>query len=456
MILAVVVTILVALVISGAAYVGMRMMVVAQEDVARAAQAQVTETERLRAAFDREVAYELGYLLTGEARLLERAAESRSNFLASHRRLADAAQTELGARLVAEVGRAEAAYARMSDALNDWRAERPEAEYVADVFEEEVGPTQDEVAAAIARLADHKTTLNEAARDGARTASVNAMRLVGGIAALALLATVGMGWVQIRASRREQQAMQAWKEYLSIASHDLKSPLAAMRFQLALLRRQHEAGELEPGALETALERLDRQSRIMADLTSQNLDVTRLDVGARAMLRREADLVEIVRGVAERFRDECARAKSELSVEAPAAVPGRWDPVRLDQVIANLLSNAVKYGGGKPVMVVVVADDRTATVRVVDHGGGIAPGDQRRIFERFTRLSGQAQAGSHGLGLWIARRIVEAHGGRLAVHSSPGAGATFVVELPRWPDGKPGGGAAAPSPGQASPALAAS
>jgi signal transduction histidine kinase len=105
--------------------------------------------------------------------------------------------------------------------------------------------------------------------------------------------------------------------------------------------------------------------------------------------------------------------------------------VRLEQVVLNLLSNAIKYGAGQPIAVAVQADAATVRLVVRDQGIGIAPADQARIFERFERAAPSSHYGGLGLGLYIVRQIVGAHGGTLGVESSPGAGATFSVTLPR-------------------------
>jgi signal transduction histidine kinase len=116
-------------------------------------------------------------------------------------------------------------------------------------------------------------------------------------------------------------------------------------------------------------------------------------------------------------------------VHADGPVIGRWDSTRLDQVVTNLISNACKYGQGKPIEVTVRGDAEIARLAVRDRGIGIAAKEQGRIFERFERLDDAGRVPGTGLGLWITREIVEAHGGRIRVDSEPGDGATFIVEL---------------------------
>ena len=120
----------------------------------------------------------------------------------------------------------------------------------------------------------------------------------------------------------------------------------------------------------------------------------------------------------------------QARVEARGPVTGTWDRMRLDTVVTNLLSNAVKYGEGKPVTVRVETEGRAARLTVSDHGIGIAKVDQERIFERFERAVPERHYGGFGVGLWVARLVAEAHGGRLQVRSAPGEGSTFLLELP--------------------------
>ncbi len=109
------------------------------------------------------------------------------------------------------------------------------------------------------------------------------------------------------------------------------------------------------------------------------------------------------------------------------------DRTRLEQIASNLVSNAVKYGRGRPISVRVRAEGARVRLEVEDRGIGIAPGDQERIFGRFERAVSSRNYAGLGLGLWIVRRIVEAHGGTIAVRSAPGEGSTFTMDLPLIP-----------------------
>jgi signal transduction histidine kinase len=167
------------------------------------------------------------------------------------------------------------------------------------------------------------------------------------------------------------------------------------------------------------------------------LDVSQLNEGRLRLEPAEVDLVALVRDVAGRMAGDVGAGGAAVVVEAPGPVVGRWDRVRLEQVATNLLSNALKYGGGTPVVARVEAGGGAAHLAVIDAGMGIPPAEQERIFERFERAEAARGYGGFGLGLWISRALVEAHGGAISVESAPGAGATFRVRLPL--EGPPAG-----------------
>jgi len=144
-----------------------------------------------------------------------------------------------------------------------------------------------------------------------------------------------------------------------------------------------------------------------------------------------ADLRAIAERVVADLEDTAKRARSELRLTANGDCRGRWDAPRIAQVLAILVGNALKYGHGKPVDIDIACDDSTARATVADRGIGIAEADVRRIFAPFERAAPPANYAGLGLGLYVARGIVEAHGGTISVASEPGQGARFEVQLPR-------------------------
>ena len=235
-----------------------------------------------------------------------------------------------------------------------------------------------------------------------------------------------------RLYREAQEAIRLRDEFLSIASHELKTPLTPLSLKLQALER---AAETEPGSplaamVRTHVEAGRRQMRKLTELMNDLLDVSRISAGSFRMQREDMDLAALVRELGAQFAPRAAQVDSSLTVRSERPVRGHWDRLRLEQVVTNLLDNALKYGAGKPVLVEVSAQGDVARLTVRDEGIGIEPAQRGRIFERYTRAVSERHYGGLGLGLYITRTIVEAEGGHVSVDSVPGQGATFVVELP--------------------------
>jgi signal transduction histidine kinase len=219
-----------------------------------------------------------------------------------------------------------------------------------------------------------------------------------------------------------------------MASHELRTPLTPVMLQLQALLRQRGragAGALSAESLLVKIELVHRHLERLTRMIDDLLDISRITVGRLRIEAEEVDLRALVEEVIGRSSDALRRAGSGVDLRAPAPLPGRWDRLRLDQIVTNLLSNAIKYGDGRPIEIALEGDERTARLVVRDHGIGIAPADQARIFQRFERAVSERHYGGFGLGLWITRQVVEAMGGSIQVVSRLGEGATFTVELPR-------------------------
>jgi signal transduction histidine kinase len=251
---------------------------------------------------------------------------------------------------------------------------------------------------------------------------------------LAFFAVVSAGIIYLtgRLQRLERQARmlsQAREEFLSAAAHELRSPLAALQLQIDVLEREVQGRSTFDGTwLRERAGRLRRQVERLRKLLDVLMDIARLQAGRLQLERTRVDLAEVARAVVARLAEE-QTTPCELHIRADGPVVGRWDRARLDQVVTNLLSNACKYGEGKPVQIRIAAENGTAKLVVRDEGIGIAPEDTARIFERFERVADNLRFEGMGVGLWIARQIVQAHGGQIHVDSAPGGGATFTVEL---------------------------
>jgi PAS domain S-box-containing protein len=235
-----------------------------------------------------------------------------------------------------------------------------------------------------------------------------------------------------RAEAEKSEAIEARDQMLSIASHELKAPLTSMLLKLQMIRLGLEQPRAENLRTRRLLDQAIAQTERMAKLIDSLFDLSKLRSSTFELTREATDLCRLVHEVADRFSADLAQAGCALEIDCHyGELVGRWDRMRVEQLLTNLLSNAMKFGRGHPVRVEVrpEKDDRVE-IRVRDGGIGIRPEDQERIFDRFERAGSLSRDSGMGLGLYIARRIVTAHGGSIRVESAPGSGATFIVSLP--------------------------
>ena len=236
--------------------------------------------------------------------------------------------------------------------------------------------------------------------------------------------------VQVR-TRELQEALQTRDQFLSVASHELKTPITSLQLYVDGLLRAAARDASVPAPVGERLQKAKDQCGRLEKLINNLLDVSRASTGMLPLEPERMDLSEVARGCAERMGAELARAACTVTVSAAKEVSGEWDKLRLDQVVTNLLSNAARYAPGSKVQVRVWETDREARLSVEDDGPGISERHQQRIFERFVQVDHRNSHGGFGLGLWIIKQIVEAHGGTVGLTSSPGLGSAFHVRLPR-------------------------
>jgi PAS domain S-box-containing protein len=225
-----------------------------------------------------------------------------------------------------------------------------------------------------------------------------------------------------------EEAIRARDDFLSIASHELKTPLTSLKLHVQSLLRDPAVQQMR--STTQKLSAVERQTARLGGLIETLLDVSRITSGRLALELESVDLAELVRDISAGVKDELARAGCTLHVEAPDSLVGTWDRLRLEQVVSNLLLNASKYGAGHPIEVVLTRRDEAARLSIRDHGIGIAPQDQARIFQRFERAVSSRHFAGIGLGLWIVRQVVEAMRGEVSVQSELGKGSEFTVTLP--------------------------
>jgi signal transduction histidine kinase len=227
-----------------------------------------------------------------------------------------------------------------------------------------------------------------------------------------------------------EEAVRARDVFLAVASHELRTPLTPLRLNLQLLQRELSARPEDDRLarqVEVALRQVDRLSILAENL----LDIARGTMGWRLPIEpHSVDLGDLARDVVARFAPDAARARSVIELRVSTPARARLDPARIGLVLGSLLSNAIKYGAGKPIVVSVSARPGGVRLSVEDQGMGVALDQRERIFGLFERAASERQYGGLGLGLYIARQIVEAHGGRITCSGEAGRGATFTVDLP--------------------------
>lgn len=223
--------------------------------------------------------------------------------------------------------------------------------------------------------------------------------------------------------------------FFDVTAHELRSPLASLSLDLERLRRRAASGGgMNPQDVVRDLERVQRQATRLTLLVQNLLDANRMRSNRFALAAEETDLCAVVADTMDSIQSQVEAAGCTIVVAPCEAIHGLWDKLRLGQVLHNLVSNAVKHGGaGKTINVRVQREGKDARLEVRDEGPGVAPADRHRIFEPFQRGRDAADAvatHSLGLGLYIVREIVAAHGGTVHVESSEQHGSSFVVRLP--------------------------
>jgi len=227
-----------------------------------------------------------------------------------------------------------------------------------------------------------------------------------------------------------RRTVRARDEFLSVASHELRTPITTLGLQTDSLLRARGL-DAPDDRLRRRLNTIRHQISRLEQLVDVLLDVSRLIEGRLELRAEEVDLCAVAAEAIDLLKEPAERAGCPVKLHGSGTVAGRWDRLRVGQVVTNLLSNAIKFGGGRPVEIEVGAAGDLARLQVRDHGVGVSAEARERIFGRFERASSDQHYPGLGLGLWITKQIVDACGGTIAVESQPGKGSTFIVELPR-------------------------
>ena len=230
-----------------------------------------------------------------------------------------------------------------------------------------------------------------------------------------------------------QKEIKARDEFLSIASHELKTPLTSMLLQMQTAIhniKNVSLANFSVASLMKMLESTEQQSARLSRMINDLLNVSLITTGRLELEKENVDLGKLVQDVSERFVEKATKEGGQITISAKENILGRWDKLRIEQVVTNLITNGIKYGNGKPIEIKVSERDSFAQIKVTDHGIGIPREQQEKIFEKFERAVPNNHYKGLGVGLYITYQIVKAHQGKMKLASKLGSGSTFTVELP--------------------------
>lgn len=238
---------------------------------------------------------------------------------------------------------------------------------------------------------------------------------------------------QKAARETAEQALKMRDDFISVAAHELKTPLSSLMLQVQMINHYIGQGKIQSLSDEKLNHLADisnKQVKRFSHLINDLLDVSKINSGKLKLQFEEVDVVDVISSSISHFKAELEKNGCQVSFDSEEKIIGQWDRLRLEQVFTNLISNAIKYGAGKPIRFEVHQHDHHVIITVHDEGMGIAKEDHDKIFERFVRAVPLDHIGGLGLGLFITKQIIEAHGGSIKVESDKGKGANFILELP--------------------------
>jgi signal transduction histidine kinase len=236
--------------------------------------------------------------------------------------------------------------------------------------------------------------------------------------------------------QKAERAISSRDEFLSVASHELKTPLTSLKLQLQMAERRvkPELGLMPvPEKIVHSIRSSLKQTERLTKLVDELLDVSRIQSGKLMFQFEELKLQEVLGEVIARFDDQLRQVNCLIQTEIPSELRVNWDRSRFEQVVANLLSNAIKYAPGKPIHIKSSLAGTMVRFVVQDFGPGIPKEKQDRIFDRFERATHSRNISGLGLGLYIVRQIIDGHRGSIHVESEPELGSSFVIDIPQDP-----------------------
>lgn len=438
--------ILALLLAAGMAYAVRRLSSVADDQVARlrGVENEIKLVERLRWSSELLVASDWGYLISGHPDLLTQVQSAKARLDENLRALRDQNLSPTGLGLAAEVEQVSERFMQVQEQHLDARRRAEDPNALVRRFDAEQVPLSHELDRVLNRLVDHKEARLRDFYEQTRTYRARLELWLYALLGFLVLAGLGIAWYFAkllgRSYRHEaasheaaRKALAARDEIMGIVAHDLRNPLGAITMRAALMRMEAGSDKIrqQAASIENITMRMEYLIRTM-------LDVATMEAGRFSVIAGACDVESLLREAMEMFEGVAAskQVRLEQRVEAPGLAI-HADQERVLQVLSNLLGNALKFTPpGGQVTVAVDRQGEEARFAVLDTGPGIAREHLACVFDRFWKSETPGKKGT-GLGLFIAKGIIDAHGGRIWVESEPGHGARFYFTLPLELDTRP-------------------
>jgi PAS domain S-box-containing protein len=220
------------------------------------------------------------------------------------------------------------------------------------------------------------------------------------------------------------------EDFISIASHELKTPLTSIKLQTELLGRILSKDNFNLQEVKSIVNINSVQIDRLVKMINSMLDLTKIKQNSFKIERSPFNVIELVHDVLTKLYKEVK--DYEIVVDAPSLLNVNWDRQKIEQVFINLISNAIKYGADNPIKISLELKDESVIIKVIDHGIGILPDDFSKIFNKFERSKNHnsSKITGLGLGLYIVKNIIDEHDGTISVSSNLGKETTFTIEMP--------------------------
>lgn len=230
----------------------------------------------------------------------------------------------------------------------------------------------------------------------------------------------------------QKEAVQFRDDFLSIAGHELKTPMTTLRMQIQMALRNLKSGKIFSSELhEKMLNNCLKQSNRLTSLVNGLLDITHIKQGKFKFQFNDADVSEIIRSVSSEMSQHVGPSGTKIDLELPPGLMAKVDTRRIEQVFLNLYINSSKYAPGSDIKIKASEENQSLKITYQDFGPGIDPSMQSRVFQRFERSSYNDHISGLGLGLYIVKKIVEGHNGNIKLTSRTGEGVMFEIIIPR-------------------------